>query len=344
MRTIILSLIAIFSAQLTFAQQESIEALMGQGISLHDKGDYSGAIAVYDKVIEQDKKNYTAYEEKSLSLQAAGKYEECVDWSKLTLKRFKKSEVKAGLYINYGTALDMLKKSAEAIKVYQMGIDDYPDIYLLHFNKGVTEYGDKNYENATVDFKHSLDIKPAHPGSNIYLGYSIYTDNKIAAIMAFATGLIVEPQGDRAVRTLKSLNTLLTSNIKKEDSMNITVNVAASSLTETGGEDDFHLAELTLSLTAAMDYSDEHKDLTAAEKLMKKLEVLPSGTDKKAKGFFTRHYVPFFTAMQEEKLLETACHIMLASSDDPTNDSWLKNNKAAIEKFYAWFDKYDWKK
>ncbi|QHS60444.1 tetratricopeptide repeat protein [Chitinophaga agri] len=345
MRRIILSLIAMFSVQLSFAQQESIEALMGQAISLHDKGDYSEAIAIYDKIIEQDRKNYTAYEEKSLSLHAAGKNEECVDWCKLTLKRFKRSEILAGLYINYGNSLDVLKKPEEAIKVYQMGIDDYPNIYLLHFNKGVTAYGVKKYETAIEDFKHSLDIRATHPASNIYLGYSIYTENKVAAIMAFAMALIAEPQGDRAGRTLNSLNSLLATDVKKEenDSGNITINITAPTVIAGRGEDDFHSAEIAISLYGALDFTDQHKELSAAEKLMKKLEMLPEGTDKSAKGFFTRHYVPFFTAMREEKHLEAACHIMLASTDDPTNNSWLKDNKPAIEKFYQWVNKYDWK-
>ena len=42
------------------------------------------------------------------------------------------------VYIQYGSTLDDLGKSKDALEVYNEGIKKFPNEYLLHFNKGLT--------------------------------------------------------------------------------------------------------------------------------------------------------------------------------------------------------------
>ena len=55
------------------------------------------------------------------------------------------------MYSNYGTALDYLQKPDEAINIYSEGIKKFPADYNLYFNRGVTEYTQKDIEKATED-------------------------------------------------------------------------------------------------------------------------------------------------------------------------------------------------
>lgn len=329
MKKLLLSLIAIFSLHFATAQQESIEALMGAGTSLHDKGDYAGAIAVYDKVIGMDKHLYIAYEEKSLSLVQSGQYEACVKLCKQVLKQFREDEVQAALYINYATALDYLKQPKDAIRIYEKGIKQHPDIYLLYFNKGVTEYNMGNMEDAGADFKKSVTLMPTHAGSNMYLAYSVGDRNRVAGVMAMATFLILEPVGDRGVKGLQYMNQLLGANVKRTGSNQVNIFVETKKSKE---EDNFHFADMALSLSAAGGKSG----------LAGQLQFLVMDADQETKGFFASRYYPFFSKLKEKNFLETAAHVMQASAEDAANRQWLQDNGAKVEWFYDWVKGYEW--
>ncbi len=73
-----LLLFLFFSA--VYAQNPTeAKKLINEGIVLHDKGDYAGAVNNYNKALEADKDNIGALTEKAMSLSAAGKYDEAIN-------------------------------------------------------------------------------------------------------------------------------------------------------------------------------------------------------------------------------------------------------------------------
>ncbi len=345
MRTLFLLLLSCGFTSFSFAQDDPLKALLNEGVALHDKGDYDGAIKKYDEIIKRDKNYGAAYYEKSFSLYTAGRYQECVDVCKELLDKIPDYENVKNVYVNYGSSLDALGKADEAIKVYNKGIKKCPDFYLLPFNRGITEYNQGKLDEAAGDMKKSVSLNPSHASSHMSLAYCVYKKNKIAAVLALATFLLVEPNGKRAENNLKLLLQLLGSNVEKKDDKTINITLAPSTLDDKkGGEDDFHLTELTLSLTGALDLSEEHKKMSPAERLKDKLEILGtmnSGAGGK-KGFFTSFYLPFFAAMKEGGFLETASNIMYSSSGDETNKKWLDENQDKVQAFNKWLDEYKW--
>jgi tetratricopeptide (TPR) repeat protein len=348
MRSVLLLLLNLSFFTSSFAQDDSLKILLYQGVALHDKADYEGAIRTYDEIIRRDNNYYLAYNEKSLSLFRSGKYQERADLCKAILKRFRDSSANRNVYVNYGSSVDAMDKSDDAIKIYNEGIKKYPDYYLLPFNKGITEYQHKDLDAAVVDFKKSVRLKPDHASSHQFLAYSIYEKNKMAAVLSLSTFLLLEPEGKRAEKNLKVMLKLLGSNVEKKDDKNITISLTPGALnTKESGEDDFHLAEVMISMRSALDYDDKYKDLPPSQGLKDKLEMLIfSRDDKKTKkkGFFTNFYIPFLQEMKAANLLETACHIMYSSSDNPANKNWLAENKGKVDEFNQWMGAYAWNK
>ncbi|AEW00094.1 hypothetical protein A4D02_28830 [Niastella koreensis] len=346
MRPLIAVLLSICPFFTSLAQtDDAIASSMKAGIALHDKGDYEGAIKIYDSIIKKDPHFFLAYYEKSLSLLTAGKYQDCADLSGEIVKQFPEAKEIPKVYSNYGTALDYLQKPEEAIKIYSEGIKKFPGNYLLWFNRGVTEYSLKDLEKAAEDFKKSVSLNPMHASSHIYLAYCMQNTNKVASIMCVSTFLILEPTTKRSENAVKLLSSLLGRNVEKKDEKNITISLSPDLLdTKSKKEDDFHITELTLTFGSALDLGESKKDVNIAEKMKEKLDIIGVIDESKKKGFFTTFYVPFFKEMHRDSLMRTAAYIMNASADNKDVNNWLEQNKSHVEEFYKWVDNYAWRK
>lgn len=347
MRTFAYLLMCLCIGYTSLAQQPtpSENELINQGTALHDKQDYEGAIKLYDEVIAKNPKNLLAWYEKSYSLVAWEKYQECVDCCKEVIKKFPKGEEVAKVYGNLGTAYDNLHKPDEAIKAYSEGIKLSPNSYLLYFNRGITEQAQKDIKGAIADFKKSVSLHPLHASSHQYLAYCIYKENRVAAVMALSVFLLIEPTGQRAEKNLKLLSQMLGANVEQKDEKNISITLSEADLKATKKEDDFHITDMTLTMNAALDFDEKSKDLDVAEKLEKKLDILGViGTEKSQKGFFSNFYVPFFKELRDQKFLTPAAYIMYATGEDKAVIEWLKENQAKTGALYAWMEKYQWPK
>ena len=179
MRLFILALSIFTLGNPAFSQSDKLSGLLNQGIALHDKGDFASAVKIYDNIIQLDSSYQAAYYEKSFSLYGWGKYPEAIDLCEHFMDRFPDSKLGKDIFTNHGSALDAMGKSTEAISVYTEGILTYPDSYMLHFNRGITEYQLKLYPEAANDFKNSVSLNPFHPSSHQSLSYCMYEKNKL---------------------------------------------------------------------------------------------------------------------------------------------------------------------
>lgn len=341
MRILILSIILFCSARHLHAQDDSLKAVLYEGIALHDKGDYDGALRLYDEVIARNPSWLLAWYEKSLTLYAAQRYKECVDLCKEVLKKFKEGDELDNIYVNYGSALDASGRPDEAIKVYSQGIRKY-NHYLLFFNRGITELQQGKTEEAIGDFEQTLELKPLHASSHQYLGYAALAENKVAGIMSLMTFLLIEPGSERAEKNLQKLQDVLSSYAKKTGDKTISIFISPGMLDTKKKPDNFSVTNLSLQLQVATEFGDSSKNLSAAEKMQKKLELLAIiGTEGK-KGFFTSFYVPFFKAMKEKRLLETASHLILMRGNDEITGNWLSLNQDKVTLFRQWLEDYQW--
>ena len=346
MKSIILSLIITLSSACSFAQQnEAVTKLIKEGIELHDKDLYEAAIKKYDEALLLDKDNYDASYEKSLSCLYAKRYDECVAISKYLLDKHNSNPEIKNVYSNYGSALDDDGKGEAAIAIFDKGIKQFPDFYLLHFNKALTLGRLKKWDEAMPSFITALKNKPNHAGSLYYTSMLLENSNKVAAIISCLTFLAVEPEGKRAKSTLQYLDELLASFAKKGKDGGNVISIDAGDLDNKKKENNFSMVQVMLGLTAASSLADSVKAKTAVEKLSLQIQMMSEALStgkKEGKGIFWEVYAPFFIEMKKQELVPVFAHIAYITSGNEENIKWISDNQDKLQEFYKWVGEYKW--
>ncbi len=344
MKQIIISFLLLIVSHLAISQAEA-DQFVKEGVSLYKNGDYTGSITKFDAAIQLQPNHGEAMYEKSFSLIALKRYDEAADLLIKLLKESKDPDIRRLSYVNYGTVLDYKGEKKKSLKVYEDGIKEFPQSYLLYFNKGITEVGLGYTDDAINSFKKSVRRNPLHASSHNALGILLADKNRIPGLLSAFCFLLIEPEGKRAEQNLAMLNKLIMRGISRKDDKNVTISLDPSALDKKKSkEDDFSSAELMLSLLAAH-VPDSMKAKTDADRMSYQIQTLIAiidETDKKDKGFYKNFYVPFFVDMKKNDLITTACYIAMTSSGIDSIITWQNENKQKVEEFFGWLEKYKW--
>ena len=324
---------------------QDANALVKEGIALHDNGEYDAAIQKYNAALALDRDNYDALYEKAYSLLSGNKYSETIELCKYILKKHKANRNNGHVYITMGTSLDLSGKPKDAIKMYDEGIKLYPQMGLLYFNKAITLNTMNEQEEALRAIKLSITNNPYHGSSHHFL--NAVTVNKTQALMSSLVLLAIEPAGKRGAEHLQKVQKALAAGAKKTGENQVTINLdMLSPSSKRKQEDDFSTVDMLLGLNAALDFDDKFKDETSINRVQRKLEslfaILGEANDNRP-GFGWTHYAPFFAEMKKEKHVETFTHIIHLSVNDASNNEWLEENADKVTNFETWFKTY-WSK
>ena len=341
MKGTILLMLATCTFISTFGQQkEEAEKVVQEGIAYHDKGDYDGAITRYDKALELDKDNLLALTEKSMTLLAQQKYDDVVDICKRTIKVYSGDKGLPNLYVTYGTALDGLKKTDDAINIYDKGLKSFPNNYQLHFNKGITLSNVRKYDEALLSFEAAATLAPQHASSqNAIARIQAAKNRQVPSLLAYWRFFALEPQSARAKANLPEMLKVIKGNVEQKDEKTINVSLFLDDSKGKKKENDFGTTQMILSLSAALDYDEKYKNETEVQKFLRKFETVCSSlkeSSKEGKGFYWTYYAPYFIGMKDEKHLETFAYIVFSSSEDAEVAKWLEANSAKVKEFYTW--------
>ncbi len=322
------------------AQANKTGALVTQGVELHDKGDYEGAIKKYDEALQVDSTDYDANYEKSLSCLYAKRYDECIAISEYLLNTYPDSASNGNLYSNCGSAWDDKGNAEKALEVYDEGLKKFPGYYLLYFNRGLTLGGQKKWEDALADFLKTLQLKPDHKGSLYYTSLTEENYNQTAALLSGMVFLAAEPEGKRAKYIFDYLFELLDSFARKDDDKGSTIFFDQRN----EKENDFSTVQLMLGISAVA-YHDSSGNYSVVKRLTDciggMVELFKAGQED-GKGIFWKTYVPFFIEMDAKNLVTSFSHIACITSGDEANVKWIGDNQDKIAAFYTWFSHYTW--
>ena len=354
MKKLILILLFPLLNTILYAQyKKEAENIVNEGVAYHDKGDYEGAIAKYDKALGIDKDNLLALAEKAYSLLSLEKFDESIQCCIKGIETHKGDEILGNIYVTYGNALDGLKKTDQALAIYEEGIKLFPGYYQLYFNKGITLAGIKKTEEAIHCFQESIVLNPKHASShNGIANLLMYKKKRIPALLAYSRFLVLEPNGKRAKANLGSLQNIMKGNVEATSKKSVTINISSDMLNDTAidgkaKENSFTTTDLILAMDAAMDYDKKNKKKSEVAQFIRKFKTVCASleeTQKNNYGFYWSYYVPYFVAMNEKKFIETFAYIAFASSDDPDVSKWLNSHKSEIKTFYEWSNTFEWKK
>lgn len=341
------------SIQCASAQTATSQDLVKQGVSLHDQGKYDEAVLRYKEALKQDPANATARYELALTYNALDRNEEAVELCKQILKQ--DSNPSAGFYSTYGNALDGTKKPKEAAKIYQEGLKRYPNEGPLYFNLGVTQATSlQQPAEAIANMQQSVRCRPEHASSLNALGLlQQQQGNRVPALLAMLRLLQVEPTGPRAEAVLARFDKLVGQGVEKTGEKAVTISLAPQTVKDAGKKgraDNFGPADMLLSMSGALDFTEENKDKTPTEQLIRKLESLISVMDEqqsaKQNGFTWQYMVPYFVELKKQGYVPALAYTIQESraGRTPEVQQWLANHTATLEEFRGWAGAYQWPK
>ncbi|TNE26256.1 MAG: tetratricopeptide repeat protein [Bacteroidetes bacterium] len=340
-----------------FAQKENpVDALISEGVNLHDAGDYQGAIEKYSDALEIDEDNSSALYERAFSYAAIGKCDQAISDYKAILEQqsLLNPKFSAQVYQGYANCLDDLGKSNEAISVFREAIDNHPENFLLHYNLGITLLRINQLEEAENEMMSSLNINPGHASSNYFL--AVLLENRNGSMTRSLTSevwfLLLENSGERSDNTFDSFLQRWQRTVKIEDEKTSTISLSMFGSDSPQSDEAFTSSDLMIGLSASMDIrkpldsllgdkanrfeedmSEEFKNFVVytyssmtAGKYLSENEHLPE---------YYQFVLPLLNELAESEHFPAACYL-LANGRMEEATSWVKKNEAKIHTMATW--------
>lgn len=331
-KVILISFGLIFAASILNGQAE-MEELLRRGTHLHDEGDFSGAIHFYEKALKIDPNSALVNYEMSLSYFADGKYKEAIKYADVVLKENTEFLIQA--YVAKGSALDMLGKTKESIKLFKKAIKSTEDHYLLNYNLALNHFKLSDFGNAEDRAISAIELNPNHSSSHLLLA-KLHDEesNRIQSLLSNFYFLFLEPNSSRAKDALQMLHFNMEKGVSKNDNddNNIIINL------EENASDRFSAAQLMLSMMQASNLSEENdqSEYDAFQDNTKSFfGVLGSLNEDEHKDIWGLFYIPFFYELSESPHFETFCRY-ITQAENKASFQWLKDNEEKLDDFDIW--------
>ena len=151
---VLISLLLIISSTTLFGQDQNVEALIKEGIELHDAGEYEEAIDRYNEALEIDSTHMLAVYEISLSYLSLKDFENAILYSTQVIDS-NNEQLSSGAYAVKSESLAGMDMVDEAIELLYEGLKKNGPKSILHFNLALNFYNigdiDKTLEHAWDD-------------------------------------------------------------------------------------------------------------------------------------------------------------------------------------------------
>ena len=319
-------------------------AAIREGVALHERGDFDGAIRKYESVLAENPSNVLALYE--------------LGFAHMAKKDFKKSlEIGyrgagynspqlAGFYLLVGNNLDLLGEPDKAVEVYKKAVKQFPRDGLLHYNLAVTYRNKNKLDEAKKSLKAALAAAPEHASSHLMLAAIFYnTGYKTPALLAASRFLVLEPNSQRAAGAVRLLRAVLSGGASagnKPGEINLTLDLDAKK-----DEGDFSAVDTVLGLSAALTLMEKGKEKTEAQNLVGQMETVltvlgEQSEKKKQSAFVPAYYVPYFVELKRQGHVEAFVYHALRSSGLPGVREWSDSNSGRVMQFLLWSKKYQW--
>ncbi|MCH7408865.1 tetratricopeptide repeat protein [Belliella sp. DSM 111904] len=135
----------------------SEQELFDEGVRQLEAGEYSKAVGYFDKVVEKNEENTSAFNAKGVALFQQKKFDEAI---KAFTSSIRLDSTSYKPFFNRGNAYLEKKAYKEAIRDYNVasGLDaQQVDVY---YNRGLALLAQEEYEDAIMDFDMALQATP----------------------------------------------------------------------------------------------------------------------------------------------------------------------------------------
>jgi tetratricopeptide (TPR) repeat protein len=326
------------------ATTEPHRLLIREGVALHERGDFDGAVRKYEQVLGENPHDVAALYEMSFALFQKKDYRRSLEAA--TRGARYNSELLDEFYVSAGNSLDHLGEPKKAVEVYKSGLKLAPGEVMLHYNLAITYLNLGKPEEARKSLKAAATAAPSHPSTQLALAAVFYNNGyRTPALLAAARFLALEPQSTRSDSALKIMHEVLGGGVKQgsnPNEINIFVNMGAKK-----DEGDFGSIDLMLGLSKAVSSSEKNKGKTETELLVEQVDsliaIIAEGEEaKKQKTFVYQYYVPYFAEMKQRGLVEPFVYYTQQRSRLPGVREWLDSHQGRVMQFLTWSKNYRW--
>lgn len=337
-KNILTFFLLLLSVAVANAQNAAVENFVNEGIKLHDKKDYEGAVVQFRKALLLDPRSAFANYEIANSYLALKKYEATIAHSNKVIAA-RRSYVDQA-YILKGSALDLAGKPAAAMEVYKEGIKKFGNNHLLYYNFALTAYKLKQYQEAALALQRAVKIDPSHASSHLLLG-NIMTlqEHRVKSLLALFNFLLLEPSSSRSAQAYDLLEEQFKKGLKND---------GGKPLVKTPGEikedEEFTTAALMLNLLESSRNNEANKTRPAIELFVEYSNTFFSilGELKKDKhGFWWDTYVAYYDDLVKNNHTEAFIYYISQLKNIDLYKSWYETNLPKLEAFSTWHTKYE---
>lgn len=321
------------------------QTLINQGTVLHDTKKYDEAIAIYQKILEENPDCTAAMYEMSISYSASGDTLKAIETATKGTK-YRSSELPL-FYILIANTWDEKGNPKKAIDIYQETIkilngekDNQSALASVYYNLGVTYTSQKQYKEARDSFKKAVEYNFSYPSPNYLLAEVFYgTKYKIPAMLAAARLISLEINTPRAKRSVAIFLDVLKAAKKDEKTGKINIFLDLNAPKDEG---DFGMYDLLLGTLTTVK-SDDDKNKSEEEIFAEAFDTMIAllSEDKKLPATFVgKHYVPFLVEMKNNGYSKIFAYLILQQDGNKITEKWLLDNSKKTIEFLAWAKEY----
>lgn len=327
--------LALFFITSPIIAQSSVEDYVKEGIQFHDQGDFNKAIELYNKALALDPKSPLVNYEIALSYFSLEDYKQVIKYSDVVLDQ--NSDLMVEAYLAKGSALDMIGKTKESIKLFEKAIKKEEPNYLLFYNLALNHYKVHDFDDAEANVVKAIEQNPNHSSSHLMLAY-IYDQkgSSVQTLLATHYFLFLEPTTNRSLEAYQMLQENFGGNVSKDKDKPNTINI---SLVMGDDDDEFGAANLMVSLLEASKSLEKNEGKTEDEMFVENTQsffkILGELKKKKNTGIWWEFYVPFFYDLAKSDHIETYCKYISQHSNEDSY-TWLGENEKKLIDFDDW--------
>lgn len=316
-------------------EPQDIEALIRDGITLHNQQRYADAIALYERALKLDPDNAFAGYEMAFAYQVSGDLPACIDSASGALERSGASGAHdyyiSNLYALLASCHSASGSSEQALQVFRDGLQRFPDNYDLHFNIAITLVNSGDLDSARQHFATAMKLNPAQPSPYYLLGEILRRQgHRPATLLAYIAFLQHEYNSERSYRAAAMiLNSMYAP--KTNDDPPIIAITDADDVTRgfTGLQMAYYSAKIKRT-------DDDKIAEPLAENLANALHLFLRMAsvvefDEGDGSFVAEHLLPNTIRVAEAGVAEPFAWFVVATARLPAGQEWMQAHSAEVD-------------
>ncbi|WP_447637309.1 tetratricopeptide repeat protein [Flavobacterium microcysteis] len=314
----VLGLSSVGYSQTDYSFVYDSDSFLREGYLLYEEGKYQEAVKVFDKIVKNDPKFYSAQYEKALALAAGDDKEVAKAFYEDAINNGYAKEEPA-FYMAYGSLLSDQKDYDKAEKMFLEALKIYPNSSTLFYNLALL-YLRKEERQKSVDYlEKAILINPNHAGSHYLLGLIALEDGRVTeGSMALLAYLSLINEGKGCETAILKLNAKFSENYLDK-----------SKLTFSKSGDNFE--EIDVILRNSLPLKNAYKvNSTIDDVITRQVQAIAEYAveHKMENGFFETTYIPWLADIVKKKQFEGfSYHILLGMKEQLGKKLTSQNKK-----------------